>query len=130
MGAVAGGAGQGDACAAAVLRVLLPEGAGADEGHGLARVAVLLAQFFCGAAGKFGDGFLHLAPFGDDNTLTKNRNPLSLIQPTLGFLCHQPSLNYTQTAALAQPTPSMATPISASEEAIQDKLRLAKIQYI
>lgn len=56
--AVAGGRGQGDACAAAVLRVLFPEWAGADEGHDVARVAALLAQLFCGTAGEFGDGFL------------------------------------------------------------------------
>ena len=30
-----------------VLAVLLSEGAGADEGHDLVRLAVLLAQFFC-----------------------------------------------------------------------------------
>ena len=64
VGAVAGGAGQGDAGAAAVLRVLLPEGAGADEGHDLAGVAALFAQFFCGAAGVFGNGFLQLDQLG------------------------------------------------------------------
>lgn len=60
VGAVAGGAGQGDACAAAVLRVLFPERTGADERHDLARVAALLAQLFCSAASEFGDGFLQL----------------------------------------------------------------------
>lgn len=63
--AVAGGRGQGDARAAAVLRVLFPEWAGADEGHDVAGVAVLAAQFFSGAAGKFGDGFLQFMQFGD-----------------------------------------------------------------
>jgi hypothetical protein len=31
----------------------------------LAAVAVLFAQFFGGAAGKFGDGFLQFVQFGD-----------------------------------------------------------------
>lgn len=63
--AVAGGRGQGDACAAAVLGVFFSERAGADEGHDVAGVAVLFAQFFGGTAGKFGDGFLQILQFGD-----------------------------------------------------------------
>jgi hypothetical protein len=47
------------------LGVFFSEGAGADEGHQLAGVAVLFAQFFCSAAGKFGDGFLQFVQFGD-----------------------------------------------------------------
>lgn len=63
--AVAGGRGQGDGRAAAVLRVFFSEWAGADEDHDLPCVAVLAAQFFGRTACKFGDGFLQLVQFGD-----------------------------------------------------------------
>lgn len=65
VGAVAGGAGQGDARAAAVLGVFFSEGAGADEGHQVAGVAVLPAQFFRRTACEFGDGFLQFDQFRD-----------------------------------------------------------------
>ncbi len=63
--AVARGAGKGDARAAAVLRVFFAVGAGADEGHDVAGVAVLSAQFFSRTACEFGDGFLQVLQFGD-----------------------------------------------------------------
>ena len=47
-----------------MLPVFLAEGAGADEGHELAGLAVLFAQFFGGAAGEFGDGFDQVIEFG------------------------------------------------------------------
>ena len=65
VGAVAGWAGQGDAGTAAVLGVFFAVRAGADEGHDVASVAVLPAQFFGCAAREFGDRFLQVLQFGD-----------------------------------------------------------------
>ena len=57
VGGVAAGSRQQDGAVGAVLPVFLAEGAGADEGHELAGLAVLFAQLFSGAAGEFGNGF-------------------------------------------------------------------------
>lgn len=64
VGAVAAGGCELDRAVGAVLPVFLAEGAGADEGHELAGLAVLFAQFFGGAAGEFGDGFDQVIEFG------------------------------------------------------------------
>ena len=63
--AVTGGRGQGDACAAAVLRVFFAVWARPDEGHDVSGVAVLPAQFFGCTAREFGDRFLQILQFGD-----------------------------------------------------------------
>lgn len=62
--AVAAGGRQLDGAVGAVLPVFLAEGAGADEGHELAGLAVLAAELFGGAAGEFGDGFDQVIEFG------------------------------------------------------------------
>ena len=61
---VAAGGGQGDGAVGAVLLVVLPERAGADEGHQLAGLAVLFAQLLRGARGEFADRFEQVGQFG------------------------------------------------------------------
>lgn len=54
---VAAGFVQRDGAIGTVLRVFFSKWTGANEGHDLARLTVLLAQFLRRAAGEFGDGF-------------------------------------------------------------------------
>lgn len=61
---VAAGVGQGDGAVSAVLLVVFAEGACSDEGHELARLAVLFAQLLRGARGEFADGFEQFGQFG------------------------------------------------------------------